>query len=81
MADAAGVVGSLNGHFSSRMRPVETNSDLTFTAPAAILISGQTTFKSVEMSHMIELQNAYGANARVIAAVQSMLDQFMSSIK
>jgi flagellar hook-associated protein 1 FlgK len=34
-----------------------------------------------EMAHMIQLQNAYGANAKVIAAVQAMLTQFLDSIK
>ena len=34
-----------------------------------------------EMSHMIQLQNAYGANARVIAAVQSMWDQLLQSVR
>ena len=30
-----------------------------------------------EMSHMIQLQNAYGANARVIAAIQAMWTQLL----
>jgi flagellar hook-associated protein 1 len=33
-----------------------------------------------EMTHMIRLQNAYGANARVLAAVQSMWTQLLNSI-
>ena len=33
-----------------------------------------------EMSHMIELQNAYGANARVIAGVQAMWAQLLSTV-
>jgi flagellar hook-associated protein 1 FlgK len=33
-----------------------------------------------EMSHMIQLQNAYGANAKVIAAVQAMWNQLLTSI-
>ena len=33
-----------------------------------------------EMSNMIQLQNAYGANARVIAAVQAMWSQLLNSI-
>ena len=31
-----------------------------------------------EMSNMIQLQNAYGANAKVIAAVQSMWTQLLA---
>jgi flagellar hook-associated protein 1 FlgK len=33
-----------------------------------------------EMSNMIELQNAYGANAKVIAAVQAMWSQLLNSV-
>jgi flagellar hook-associated protein 1 FlgK len=33
-----------------------------------------------EMSNMIQLQNAYGANARVIAAVQTMWSQLLATI-
>ena len=33
-----------------------------------------------EMSRMIELQNSYGANAKVIAAVQAMWTQLLSSV-
>jgi flagellar hook-associated protein 1 FlgK len=34
-----------------------------------------------EMSQMIGLQNAYGANARVIAAVQSMFQQLLQAVQ
>ena len=34
-----------------------------------------------EMSNMIELQNAYGANARVITAVQSMFTQLLQAVQ
>ena len=34
-----------------------------------------------EMSTMIELQNAYGANAKVIAAVQAMWTQLLNSVQ
>ena len=33
-----------------------------------------------EMSTMIELQNAYGANAKIIAAVQAMWAQLLNSV-
>lgn len=33
-----------------------------------------------ELSHMIALQNAYGANARIIAAAQSMWDSLLSEV-
>ncbi len=34
-----------------------------------------------EMSHMIQLQNAYGANARIITAVQAMFDQLLQAVQ
>jgi flagellar hook-associated protein 1 FlgK len=34
-----------------------------------------------EMSHMIQLQNAYGANARIISTVQAMWTQLMNSVQ
>ena len=34
-----------------------------------------------EMSQMLSLQNAYSANARVIAAVQSMFTQLLQAIQ
>jgi flagellar hook-associated protein 1 FlgK len=34
-----------------------------------------------EMSNMIQLQNAFTANARVIAAVQAMWTQLLNSVQ
>jgi len=34
-----------------------------------------------EMSSMIQLQNAYGANARVIAAIQAMWTQLLNAVQ
>ena len=34
-----------------------------------------------EMSTMIQLQNAYGANAKVIAAVQAMWAQLLATVQ
>ena len=33
-----------------------------------------------EMSHMIQLQNAYGANARIISTVQAMFNQLLQAV-
>ena len=48
-------------------------------------LTGQTDAQSgvnidTEMSTMIQLQNAYGANAKVIAAVQAMCTQLLSAV-
>ena len=34
-----------------------------------------------EMSHMIQLQNAYGANARIISTVQTMFNQLLQAVQ
>ena len=34
-----------------------------------------------EMATMIQLQNAYGANVRILAAVQSMWSQLVSAVQ
>jgi len=34
-----------------------------------------------EMAHMIQLQNAYGANARVMSTVQAMWTQLLQAIR
>jgi flagellar hook-associated protein 1 FlgK len=52
---------------------VQTMLDGKLTAQSGVSID-------TEMSNMIQLQNAYGANAKVIAAVQSMWNQLLSSV-
>ncbi len=45
-------------------------------------ITGETGVDmDTELSHMVELQNAYGANAKIISAAQSMLAQIMSAVQ
>ena len=34
-----------------------------------------------EMSLMIQLQNAYGVNARIIGAVQAMMTQLINAVQ
>jgi flagellar hook-associated protein 1 FlgK len=45
------------------------------------LAAGSGVNMDTEMSTMIQLQNAYGANAKVIAAVQAMWTQLLSSVQ
>lgn len=45
------------------------------------LAAGSGVNMDTEMSTMIQLQNAYGANARVIAAVQAMWTQLLNSVQ
>ncbi|PPQ26204.1 flagellar hook-associated protein FlgK [Rhodopila globiformis] len=63
-----------------------TTSDLT--TQQALQTSLNTKISSVsgvnmdtEMSQMIALQNAYGVNARIIAAVQSMFNQLLQAVQ
>jgi flagellar hook-associated protein 1 len=61
-------------------------SDLTTqqalqTSLAAKISAVSGVNMDTEMSHMIALQNAYSANARVIAAVQSMFNQLLQAIR
>jgi flagellar hook-associated protein FlgK len=34
-----------------------------------------------EMSHMIQLQSAYGANARILTTVQAMFTQLLQAVQ
>ena len=50
------------------------------------MLSGKLTTQcgvsiDTEMSTMIQLQNAYGANAKVIAAVQAMWAQLLATVQ
>lgn len=51
------------------------------TAFAGKLSSQSGVNMDTEMSHMIQLQNAYGANARVISVVQAMWTQLLQSLR
>ena len=60
----------------------------TLTTEQALQSSLNTRFTAVsgvnmdtEISHMLTLQNAYGANARIIAAVQSMFTQLLQAVQ
>ncbi len=63
-----------------------TTSQLGTETGVQTTLQGQLTSQSgvnmdAQMSQMIALQNAYGANAKVMAAVQSMYTQLLSAIQ
>ncbi|HVB67015.1 MAG TPA: flagellar basal body rod C-terminal domain-containing protein [Acetobacteraceae bacterium] len=63
-----------------------TTSQLSTEQGVQTTLQGQLTTQSgvnmdTQMSQMIALQNAYGANAKVMAAVQSMFTQLLSAIQ
>jgi flagellar hook-associated protein 1 FlgK len=77
--------------FASTMLAAQAQDSTTTTNQLSTEQSVQTMLSSklsaqsgvdidTEMSNMIRLQNAYGANAKVIAAVQSMWAQLLSSV-
>ena len=63
-----------------------TTSRLATETGVQTTLQGQLTSQSgvnmdAQMSQMIALQNAYGANAKVMAAVQAMFTQLLGSIQ
>ena len=80
------------GGIAATMLAVQAQDSATTSTQADTEQAVQTTLASklsaqsgvnmdTEMSNMIQLQNAYGANARVIAAVQAMWDQLLQSVR
>jgi flagellar hook-associated protein 1 len=79
------------GGFASTMLAAQAQDSASATNQLATAQAVQTTLTGqisaqsgvnidTEMSNMIQLQNSYGANAKVIAAVQSMWNQLLSSV-
>ena len=63
-----------------------TTSDLTTQQALQTSLNAKISAVSgvnmdTEMSQMIALQNAYSANARVIATVQSMFNQLLQAVQ
>jgi flagellar hook-associated protein 1 FlgK len=62
-----------------------TSSQLSTEQAVQTTLSSKLSSQSginmdTEMSNMIALQNAYGANAKVIAAVQTMWAQLLNTV-
>jgi flagellar hook-associated protein 1 FlgK len=79
------------GSFASTMLAAQSQDSATATNQLSTEQAVQTTLNGqlaaqsgvnidTEMSNMIQLENSYGANAKVIAAVQSMWNQLLSSV-
>jgi flagellar hook-associated protein 1 FlgK len=59
----------------------QTNTEQAVQTTLASKLSAENGVNmDTEMSTMIKLQNAYGANARVIATVQAMWSQLLQSV-
>ncbi|HME28134.1 MAG TPA: flagellar hook-associated protein FlgK [Acetobacteraceae bacterium] len=79
------------GDIAATMLAAQAQESATTSTQADTEQAVQTTLTSklstqsgvnmdTEMSHMIQLQNAYGANAKIIAAVQAMWTQLLQSV-
>jgi flagellar hook-associated protein 1 FlgK len=58
----------------STEQAVQTNMNSRMAALSGVSMD-------TEMSHMIQLQNAYAANAKIIAAVQTLWNQLLASVQ
>lgn len=76
---AAAVVTSQTQDSGSTTSQLATETAVQGALQAQVTSSGGVNIDT-EMSNMLELQNAYGANARIISAVQSMWTQLLSMV-
>ncbi|MDE2006524.1 MAG: flagellar hook-associated protein FlgK [Rhodospirillales bacterium] len=79
-----GIAGALVG--AQAVASAAVSGDLTTEQAAQTTLQSQFASQSgvnmdTQMSQMIALQNAYGANAKVIAAVQAMFGQLLSAVQ
>ena len=63
----------------------DASRQLKSTQAVQTALQGQAAVSSTvsidqEMSNMVQLQNSYGANAKVISAVQSMWSQLLAAV-
>ena len=77
---ATGLVSSLS------QQSADTTSQLTTEQALQTSLNAKVTSVSgvnmdTELSQMLTLQNAYGANARVISAVQSMFTSLLQAVQ
>lgn len=76
---ATALVAAQSGDIAGVNGQLQTESTVQ-TALQARVSSGSGVSTDQELSHMVELQNAYGANARVIAATQAMWTQLLTAV-
>ncbi|MGA7972201.1 MAG: flagellar basal body rod C-terminal domain-containing protein, partial [Pseudolabrys sp.] len=80
----SGTLGSFVRQFISQQGEAANNASSLKQGQDVVLSSLQQRFNDTsgvnidqEMSHLLSLQNAYAANARVMTTVKTMLDQLM----
>jgi flagellar hook-associated protein 1 FlgK len=83
-ADLAGLATALVGAQSSDS--ARASSDVTTQTAVQTALQGKLSATSAvsidtEMSTMVQLENAYGANAKIVTAVQSMFTQLLQMVQ
>jgi flagellar hook-associated protein 1 FlgK len=80
------------GDFASALTASQAQDSASATAQSSDSAALQTTLQGkltgetgvdldTELTHMVQLQNAYGANAKIITAAQAMLTQMLDAVQ
>ncbi len=77
---ASDLVSSQSADIGAVTSQIDTERSVQ-TALQTQLSAGSGVSVDTEMSNMVELQNAYGANARVISALQTMWNQLLQTVQ
>jgi flagellar hook-associated protein 1 FlgK len=80
LAGFATALGAAQAQDSAAAASSAGTEAATATAMQAKLSAASGVSMDTELSHMVALQNAYSANARVISAAQSMWDSLLSAV-
>ncbi|MEN0088030.1 MAG: flagellar hook-associated protein FlgK [Pseudomonadota bacterium] len=75
-----GQIMSFQGGQAARATSLQEVEEIRFNAVEQRLSEGADVNIDVEMSNLIELQNSYSANARVMSVVQEMMDELLRVI-
>lgn len=79
-ARASGLVANLAERVAAGAKALETDRAVQSSLQAK-LASETGVSVDTELTEMIRLQNSYGANAKVVAAVQAMWSQLLESVR
>ena len=80
LATLTGAVVASQAQLSSAVSANEATEQAVQTSLQTRLAAGSAVNIDTELSTMVQLQNAYGANARVISALQAMWTQLLQSV-
>lgn len=80
LAAFATSVGSAQAQAYSAAKSTASAEQATATAMQSKLTAASGVSMDTELSHMVALQNAYGANARIISAAQTMWNSLLAAV-